>query len=244
MKNIIIKLKSYLKKQSFQPNLFSIFLNPFFLIRLSLFLKIKYLSKNIKGVVIDFGCGRKPYRNLFNVDKYVGVDVEMSGHDHKNSQIDVFYDGKTIPFEKSTFDSIICFEVLEHVFNPEQILLELNRILKKNGMGLFSVPFCWNEHEIPYDYARYSSYGIKYLMEKHGFTVLEIHKSGRFSAVIIQLVILWLFEKFKPMGYFGLFICLILASPFNVIGLLLNLIPSKNPSMYFNTVLLVQKNND
>jgi SAM-dependent methyltransferase len=239
--NIYWKFKSYLYKQSFQPDILSVLFNPFFLIRYNLFSKIKHLSKYIRGEVIDFGCGRKPYRNLFNVSKYIGVDLEVTGHDHKNSEIDVFYDGKNIPFEDECFDSVICFEVLEHVFNPEEILIELNRILKKNGSGIISVPFCWNEHEIPFDYARYSSFGIKFLMEKCGFQVLEIHKSGRFSAVIMQLVILWIFEKFKPLGYLGFFLCLFLALPLNLSALLLNLIPSKNPSMYFNTVLVVQK---
>jgi SAM-dependent methyltransferase len=243
IKNNLNLFKKYLKKQSFQPNILSIFLNPFFLIRLSLYKKIKDLSKHINGQIIDFGCGRKPYMNLFNVKKYIGVDVEISGHDHLNSQIDVFYDGKNIPFDNNSFDSIICFEVLEHIFNPDEILIELNRILKNNGKALFSIPFCWNEHEIPYDYARYSSFGIKHLMEKNGFRVLEIHKTGKFSTVIIQLIILWIFEKFKALGLFGLILCLFLAIPFNVLGLLLNFMPSKNPSMYFNTVLLVQKNN-
>lgn len=234
-------LVDFIKKQSFQTNILSVFINPFLLIRLPLYLSIKKLSENINGELIDFGCGRKPYENLFKVNKYTGVDIEVSGHDHVNSKIDVFYDGKKIPFPNDTFDSAICFEVLEHIFNPDDILNELNRVLKKGAQGIISVPFCWNEHEVPYDYARYSSFGIKHLMEEHGFIVHEIHKTGKFSTVIIQLIILGIFEFLKPLGKIGYALTLLPAIPLNLIGLLVSIIPSKNPSLYFNTVLLIEK---
>lgn len=54
------KIFTFIKQQSFQPNILSIFINPFLLIRLPLFLKIKKLSKLVDGELIDFGCGKKP----------------------------------------------------------------------------------------------------------------------------------------------------------------------------------------
>lgn len=234
-------LSNFLKKQSFQPNILSVFINPFLLIRLHLYFKIKQLSKNLSGKLIDFGCGRKPYENLFMVNNYIGVDIEISGHNHTNSKIDVFYNGESIPFENETFDSLVCFEVLEHTFNPEIILPEITRVLKKGAKGIISVPFCWNEHEVPYDYARYSSFGIKHLFEKHGFILHETHKTGKFSTVIIQLIILGIFEFLKPLGKIGYALTLLPAIPLNLIGLLVSIIPSKNPSLYFNTVLFIEK---
>lgn len=234
-------IKNYLTKQSFQPSYLSVFFYPFFLIRYPLFKVIKKLSPKITGELMDFGCGRKPYENLFKVNKYLGIDIEVSGHDHVNSKIDVFYDGKKIPFPNDTFDSAICFEVLEHTFDPEIILPEINRVLKQNAKGIISVPFCWNEHEVPYDYARYSSFGIKHLLEKHGFIVHEVHKTGKFSTVIIQLIILGIFEFLKPLGKIGYALTLLPAIPLNLIGLLVSIIPSKNPSLYFNTVLFIEK---
>ena len=61
----------------------------------------------MQGKVLDFGCGKKPYQSLFtNAEEYIGVDYEGEGHSHQNETIDVFYDGKKIPFENNTFDNI------------------------------------------------------------------------------------------------------------------------------------------
>jgi SAM-dependent methyltransferase len=244
MKNQIIQ---YLKKQSFQPGLAGVLLNPFFFIRRALFLHIKALAVKQSGKLLDFGCGRKPYRNLFpNVAEYIGVDIEQqTGHDHTNSQVDVFYDGKTIPFEKNVFDSIFCSEVLEHVFNIDDIIPELNRVLKKDGQLLLTVPFCWNEHEVPYDFGRYTSFGIKHLLEKHGFSVIENRKSGRFSQVICQLNSLYVYEvlkkwvKPKVLHYL---LSMLLIVPVNILGSIICFVLPRNQSLYFNNVVLAKKN--
>ena len=105
--------------------------------------------------VLDFGCGSKPYENLFiNIDEYVGCDIEVSGHDHLDSKIDYFFDGKNLPFIDDRFDSVVSFEVFEHIFNLPEILKEINRVTKTSGNILISVPFAWGEHEVPYDFAR------------------------------------------------------------------------------------------
>jgi ubiquinone/menaquinone biosynthesis C-methylase UbiE len=93
--------------------------------------------------MMDFGCGTKPYKPIFiNATEYIGVDYAGEGHSHENEDIDIYYDGKTIPFEDNTFDSILACEVMEHIFNIEEILKELYRILKPGGKILISIPLC------------------------------------------------------------------------------------------------------
>ncbi|MFL5739309.1 MAG: hypothetical protein ACJ75B_03760, partial [Flavisolibacter sp.] len=65
----------YLRRQSFQPNWLSLVFNPFYFIRRPLFTNIRELAPNLKGKLIDLGCGRKPYKNLFAVSEYIGVDI-------------------------------------------------------------------------------------------------------------------------------------------------------------------------
>lgn len=244
MQIVLLSIISYLKKQSFQPGIQGVFSNPFFFIRRSLFLGIRKYAPLLSGKMMDFGCGRKPYQNLFTVTEYIGVDMEQTGHDHKLSLADVFYDGKKIPFGNETFDSVFCSEVLEHVFNPDEILPEIYRTLKPGGRLLLTVPFCWNEHEVPYDYARYSSFGIKHLLQKHGFTILEFQQTGNFARVLFQLPAVYLFELFKEWGKAGYIVSMIFILPFNIAGLLLLPLLPINKSLYFNNIILVQKNNN
>jgi SAM-dependent methyltransferase len=230
-----------LRKQSFRPNLLSILINPFFFIRLALYNNIKKRAPQLHGKLMDFGCGRKPYRTLFNVQEYIGVDLEHTGHDHSNSQVDVFYNGKEVPFPDNHFDAIFCSEVIEHVFDPEVILPELYRTLKPGGRILITVPFCWNEHEVPYDYARYSSFGITHLVTKNGFKVISNTKSGNFARVQFQLWALYFFELFKGLGRPGYALALLFTAPINIVGTILLPLFPKNQSLYFNNILLAEK---
>ena len=97
---------------------------PAYLTRNRLLKAIAAYAKELKGVMMDFGCGSKPYKSLFTVEKYIGIDYENPGHPHINEQIDVFYDGKKIPFDDAYFDSVFSSEVFEHVFNLDEILKE------------------------------------------------------------------------------------------------------------------------
>lgn len=232
---------TFLKRQSFQPGLLSIFINPFFFIRRDLFRGIKGFAPKLSGKLLDFGCGRKPYENLFTVSEYIGVDIEETGHDHTNSKVDVYYDGKHIPFENETFDSLFFSEVLEHLFNPEELLPEINRVLKPGANALITVPFCWNEHEVPYDYGRYTSFGIRHLLEKHGFRIIELKKTGHFTRVHFQLMGLYFFELFRKFKRPGLLISLLFIVPINIIGSIMVLLLPRNRSLYFNNVILAQK---
>ena len=235
------KLTGYLKHQSFQPGILSVFINPFFFIRYALFKNIRRYIPRLEGKLLDFGCGRKPYENLFSVTEYVGADMVETGHDHKNSKIDVYYDGKRLPFNDSVFDSLFCSEVLEHIFNPDEILPELNRVLKPGAKALITVPFSWNEHEMPYDYARYSSEGIKFLLEKNGFKIIEVTKSGNFARVNFQLWALYFFELFRKWGRAGYLLSLFFIVPINITGTILLVLFPRNESMYFTNIVLAEK---
>src|SRR5262245_45614230 len=108
--------------------------NPFYFIRRSLYDKIKQLAPHLHGRLLDFGCGSKPYESRFtNSNEYIGLDFESEGHSHANENIDVIYDGKRIPFDDEHFDSVFSSEVFEHIFNLEEVIPEIKRVLKKQG---------------------------------------------------------------------------------------------------------------
>jgi SAM-dependent methyltransferase len=227
--------------QHFNPSIF----HSSYLARKRLLQIIQKESKLLTGILLDFGCGTKPYQSLFQVEKYVGLDFENEGHPHHNEQIDFFYDGKTIPFDNTFFDSIFCTEVFEHVFNLEDIISELNRVLKPGGTILATCPFAISEHEVPNDYARYSSYGLKHLFERNGFTVIRQYKTGNAIETITQLKITYIHNNITP------FIAKIpvirevfrklVYGYYNLKAIILSRLLPINTDLYLNNVILCQK---
>lgn len=239
---IISRLKAFKKSNDFNPGITALIYNPFYFARKGLYKAMHAEAPFLKGDLLDVGCGRKPYRNLFEVNSYLGMDIEQSGHSHEDEDIDVFYDGKTFPFERATFDSVLCNQVFEHVFNPEEFLDEIVRVLKKDGQLLLSVPFAWDEHEQPYDYARYSSFALTYLLEKKGFKVVSHHKCMNDIRTVLQLLNMFIFKKLGGQNkYQRLLITFIFLFPINLIGSLLALIPAKNDDLYLDNVIRAQK---
>ncbi|MGK6350747.1 class I SAM-dependent methyltransferase [Parapedobacter sp. DT-150] len=239
---MLTTLKRIYNKSLFQPTFFGLLFNPFFIIRAGLYQGISRFSSHMQGRLLDFGCGSKPYKSLFNVTEYIGTDIEISGHDHHNEEIDVYYDGKTLPFDDNAFDSIFSSEVFEHIFNLPEILAELHRVLKPGGRMLVTLPFVWDEHEIPYDYARYTSFGIRHLLEQSGFTLLESHKTTNYVATVCQMWIAYIYQHIFPKNKtIRIALTPFFIMPITIWGLLISAILPKNMNFFHNNVLVVQK---
>ncbi|MEY3573930.1 MAG: hypothetical protein RLZZ617_528 [Bacteroidota bacterium] len=236
------RFKAWYKAQQFRPRWYSVLINPFYIIRRDLYRTLSGMASEFRGgSMLDFGCGAKPYQHLFDVKEYIGLDMENPGHPHLTEEVDVFYDGKTIPFEAHRFDYALASEVLEHVFEPDRILGELHRVLKPGGLVLFTVPFVWNEHEMPYDYARYSQGGFAALLERNGFEVVRSSKTNGYTATWLQMGILGWYQMWETRNKFlNLALGLILLAPLNLLAaVLLAFFPGSN-SWYCNTVFLAK----
>lgn len=127
-----------------------------------------------RGKLADVGCGEKPYKAMIAeyVKEHVGIDHEFTLHD--KSEIDLIGSAYDIPVSDETFDSLLCTYVLEHLERPHLAVAEANRVLKKGGYGIYTVPFFWHIHEAPRDFYRYTKYGLRYLFENSGFDVVEL----------------------------------------------------------------------
>ena len=133
---------------------------------------------------LDLGCGQKPFISSFTNCTYTGIDVEVSGREESLKNPDMFFDGREIPFASDTFDGILCTQVLEHVINLDIILSECNRVLKPGGVMIVSVPFLYREHEQPFDFRRFTSFGITSELEGHGFKIEKVKKGlGAISTI-------------------------------------------------------------
>ncbi len=236
------QVKKLIKKSAFQINIFSIF-HYSFIMRKWIFNWIKNNSNYINWKVLDFWCWEKPYKSILKFDEYIWVDFEGSGHNNIQNEVDFFWDWKKLPFKDNEFNSIITTEVFEYIFNIDEVLLELNRVLKKWGNIVITAPFVIHEHEIPYDFARYTSFWIQYLLEKNGFNVLNNEQYWSYFDVILQLNIwfLWKITDTKS-KYLTLFLRMLLVAPIMMIINLLSLIsPKMQWWLYLSNILVWEK---
>ncbi len=145
-------------------------------------------SEHYKGTLYDLGAGESPYKDFFleYADQYVAVDWAGSYHETK---ADIAADlNKPLPIDSEMADTVVSLSVMEHLCEPQTMLNEAYRILKPGGAIVLQVPWQWWIHEAPYDFFRYTPYGLKYLFEKAGFVDLVVEpQSGFFTMCILKV---------------------------------------------------------
>ena len=88
-------------------------------------------------------------------------------------------------------DSVLLLDVLEHLPEPDKALAEANRVLKIGGSLVVSVPFLYPVHDAPYDFQRYTMFGMRNAIEREGFDVVRIVSYSRSVEVVGLFVSLW-----------------------------------------------------
>lgn len=225
----------------FNPGWLSIFINPFYFARLNLYRGVREFAPCLSGQLLDIGCGSKPYRTLFDVHEYVGLEIE-SEVARKSGIAEKFYDGVVFPFADDTFDSVFSSQVFEHVFESNRFLKEIYRVLKPNGRLLMTVPLVWDEHEQPNDYFRYTSFGLKAVLVENGFDVISQKKLCTDSSVVFQIANAYLFKVTAGWNKHcqRLFTLTVIAL-INVIGIVAGKILPDNNDLYLDNIILVEK---
>jgi SAM-dependent methyltransferase len=237
-------LTAIIKREQFNPGLIGIFTNPFYFSRRGLFLAMNEMGKELTGTLLDIGCGTKPYEPYLNVSTYIGVEIDTE-RSRTTSKADVFYDGARIPYPEKAFDSVLANEVFEHVFNPAEFLTEVNRVTKMNGSFLITVPFVWDEHEQPHDYARYTSFGLKHILALHGFEIVLHRKSVTNARVIFQLINEFIYKKtYVNNPALRQLFNSILITPWTILGIIVSAVLPSNEDLYLDNVILARKVKD
>jgi SAM-dependent methyltransferase len=126
------------------------------------------------ALVLDVGAGDAPYRELFAAYDYRTTDWAGSFYTPGRA-VDYVAPAHDLPLDDDCVDAVVCTQVLEHVAEPVEALVEMRRVLKPGGRLIVTVPLTWYLHELPHDYYRYTPYGLRYVMEKAGLADIEIH---------------------------------------------------------------------
>lgn len=167
-------------------------LHPGFWVRRRLSAAIGGASGKAHGVLLDVGCGLKPYAAAFrpHISRYIGMEYS-SDAGYRGNAADVYGDAAAVPIAASSVDTVLCTEVLEHVPDPDAVVREIARVLKPGGIVICTAPFVYPVHDA-YDFFRYSPGTVATLMRRHGLVVdSERPLSGTALTLAILFNLYW-----------------------------------------------------
>lgn len=168
-------------------------------------IRIVWVKEQIKKIpkgqtIIDVGAGEGRYRKYCGHLKYMSQDFnQYSGEGDgiglqtgrwDTAKIDIISDITSIPVKNSSYDNVLCTEVLEHVPNPHQAIEEISRILKRKGKLILTAPFCSQTHFSPYFFMTgFSPNWYREVLTNNGFKITKMQANGNYFDYICQELI-------------------------------------------------------
>ncbi len=154
---------------------------------------IKKLSSLVHGKVLDIGSKNRRYDNEFSHAVDI-VAIDLKSDVKKNVMSG---DVKNLPFKDECFDSVISFETMEYIFEIEQALFEIKRVLRKDGVFCFSVPMLNPIHgtaeisSMDSDLIRLTNRGWNLLLKKY-FSEFKISPFGGRWSLMFDIYFDWI----------------------------------------------------
>lgn len=132
---------------------------------------IKQFSIADDAKILDLGSGESSsYRELIK-NKTITVDINAKN----NPDILMDLEKDTLPSKHhSKFDYVFAFNVMEHIYNYNNVLRNAHKALKKGGQLLIVVPFLAGIHGMPRDFARYTNYHLERSLKEAGFRNIDL----------------------------------------------------------------------
>lgn len=142
------------------------------------------------GTLLDLGCSSGAFLEFMRSESWKLFGVEMSAEEAKTaearSNAHVFV-GNILdaPFRPESFDVITCFDVLEHLYEPQQVMVRVSEWLKPGGIFHVLVPNVdsaearafrsyWHGLELPRHLFHYSPSSLKFLAESAGMREVSL----------------------------------------------------------------------
>jgi len=169
---------------------------------------MKRFLPGISGKVVDVGAGLSPFKHLLNreIAQYTGLDIESADSFGYNNPDVVHFDGKQIPLDSDSIDSLICTEVLEHVEDAQRLIDEMYRVVRPGGRSVITVPWSARYHYIPHDFHRFTPSRLKNLFVS--FSAVSVEARGTDITVIASKLVVAYLRLLRPMKMFWLAITL------------------------------------
>ena len=158
---------------------------------------LERVSPFVEGDIVELGVGGGPdrlfFKSLPGVRSYRGCDREEYATTYiRGDRPDeiVYYRGARFPFDDASFDTALSIDCAEHIA-PEDLpsyFDEIARVLRPKGRLVMSAPFIYPEHCTPYDYQRYTRYGLEQYAARASFeTKLVTARSTTLETFLVML---------------------------------------------------------
>ncbi len=173
---------------------------------------LKEQIKSEKSIILNIGSGNS------NISKKV-LNIDIFPY----ANVDIVCDILELPFKDDSVDAIVNIAVLEHVPNPELVVKEIHRVLKKGGKVFSLIPFMQGFHASPHDYSRRTINGMKVLYKD--FEIIDLRNADGPTSGF-----LWVFQEWlalilslgvKPLYTVFHLVLMVLTFPLKFLDLLL-----------------------
>lgn len=145
------------------------------------------------GRIADVGSADKWLQSRLPPETdYVAIDFPGEHGGAYAANPDVFANAESLPFADEVFDAIACFEVLEHLRDPQKAINEARRVLRPGGLYVISVPFVYPLHDRPADFRRYTPFGLQQALTLAGLEVVVVRpmlSSLRAAGLLMALAV-------------------------------------------------------
>lgn len=139
--------------------------------------QIFYLKKiNLKGRSIDFGTSNISDSSYDFVNSSQINFISNKLNLKKDNYIKLDLNRKN--FVKTLFDNLIVFNVLEHVYDIQNSINELKKLMKKNSTIFISTPFIYRYHAAPEDFYRFTKNFWIQSLRDHRFRSIKVNNFG------------------------------------------------------------------
>ena len=146
---------------------------------------------NARGIVLDIGGGRRQsylrFMELSKSGSFISLDLEFSEPPTIDSSA-VVGSVTVLPFASDSIGTVLCFNLLEHVFDHRAAISEIHRVMVEGGVLYGWVPFLFAVHGAPHDYWRYTDLSMMELLSAAGFNQVRAENTGSMFLSVYDLL--------------------------------------------------------
>ena len=169
----------------------------------------------LNGSILEIGAYKGSNKNFSNF--LIINNNSFLYADKKKINNNIIFDLEKKNFMKKKFDNVLIFNVLEHVYEVNNAIIEIKNVLNKKGKIICSTPFLYRYHKAPNDYCRYTEDFLIKIFKENKFINIKVRSLGFGPFVAAYSMIFDLIKFLYPLNSFILIICIILDYLLNII---------------------------